>query len=375
MFEQGAELKAAHGPDRVFDFTLGNPEMDPPEAFVRKLREITTQPEPGMHRYMANAGYPWVRERVAEAMERDSGVAVDQRHVIMTVGAACAINITLKALLDPGQEVIVLAPYFAEYLFYVYNHGGEPRVVQTDERFQPDLEAIEQAIGPRTKAIVLNSPNNPTGVVYSRELLVELGRLLDDAAARHGHPIYVISDEPYRKISYDAEVTPPLSVFRDCVVCSSHSKDLALPGERIGAAVVHPDASDGAELVAAMSFSLRTLGFVNAPALLQRAVADLQDVTVDIERYRKKRDKLHAGLVDAGYDCVLPGGAFYVFPRSPLADDVEFVRRLLAERVLAVPGAGFGRPGYFRLAYCMRDEVIEGGLPGLKRAREACAES
>jgi aspartate aminotransferase len=372
MFEQGLELRTKHGAENVFDFTLGNPEMDPPEPFVRKLRELCTNPVPGMHLYMPNPGYGWARDKVAAALAADTGVPLEGRHVIMTTGAACALNIALKALLDPGDEVLVMAPYFVEYLFYVDNHGGVVKLVDTDEHFLPKLDAIEQAIGPQTKAIILNSPNNPTGAVYPRSLLQGLADLLETAGKRIGHPIYVLSDEPYRKIYYGEKPVSALSVFRNCLYSTSHSKDLAVPGERIGAAAVHPDADDGAEIVAAMTFALRTLGFVNAPSLMQHAVAACQDVSVDVAEYRIKRDMLVQGLTDAGYDCPSPGGAFYVFPKSPIADDVAFVRMLLEERVLGVPGSGFGRAGHFRLAYCVRREVIERALPGLRRVRSRC---
>ncbi|MBW2457182.1 MAG: pyridoxal phosphate-dependent aminotransferase [Deltaproteobacteria bacterium] len=370
MFEAGIELQQKVGAENVCDFTLGNPELEPPQPFIDKLRQLTADPPAGSHRYMPNAGYPWVRDKVAEALSADSGVAMRGQDVIMTVGAACALNITLKSLLNPGDEVLVLAPYFVEYIFYTSNHGGTARIVPTDERFLPDLGAIDEAIGPQTKALIINSPNNPTGVVYPRKLLEELGALLEKASERVGHPVYLLSDEPYRKISYGQEVASPLGIYRDCVLCTSHSKDLGLPGERIGAAAVHPEAADRDLLVQAMTFAIRTLGFVNAPALMQRAVADLQDVTVDVDHYRRNRDLMHQGLIDAGYECVLPGGAFYMFPKAPIADDVEFVRRLQQEHILVVPGKGFGSPGHFRLAYCVAPEVIERALPGLARARQ-----
>ena len=371
MFEEGNELKARFGAENVYDFTLGNPVMEPPEQLVATLRALTADPGVGIHRYMPNAGYPWVRDKVAAAMAAEADVPVEGRHVVMTVGAACGLNITLKALLDPGDEVMILAPYFVEYIFYADNHGGTAKIVEADDDFLPDLHAIDAAIGPKTKVLILNSPNNPTGVVYPRALLSELAGVLERAEARIGHPIYVISDEPYRRISYGAEVVPSLSVFRNSILCTSHSKDLALPGERIGYAVVHPDADDAEALLSAMTFAIRTLGFVNAPALMQRAVADLQDVTVDVDEYRRKRDLLLGGLRDAGLQCNEPGGAFYLFPRCPIDDDVAFVRRLQEERVLAVPGSGFGRGGYFRLSYCVETEMIENALPGLQRVMEA----
>jgi len=372
MFEEGNEMKAKYGADSVYDFTLGNPVMEPPEALHRKLLEIASNPEPGMHRYMSNAGYPWVRDRIAEVLSDESDVAVPGEHVIMTVGAACAVNVVLKSILDPGDEVIVLSPYFVEYVFYADNHGGRVRFVETDERFQPDAAAVEAAIGPRTKAIILNNPNNPTGAVYRREVMLELAGALARAEARVGHPIYVISDEPYRRIAYDTEVVPSLAVFPNSILCTSHSKDLALPGERIGYLAVHPRCADASELLGAMTFAIRTLGFVNAPALLQRLVADLQRESVDVDQYRELRDLLYDGLRDAGYDCIKPDGAFYMFPRSPLPDDVAFVRLLQQERILAVPGSGFGRGGYFRLSYCVDREMIERALPGLRRAIESC---
>jgi aspartate aminotransferase len=370
MFEEGNDLKARFGAENVFDFSLGNPVMEPPMELVDTLRRLTADPEVGIHRYMPNAGYPAVRAKVAAALAAEAGVPVEARHLVMTVGAACGLNITLKALLDPGDEVLILAPYFVEYVFYADNHGGVAKVVETDADFLPDPAAIDAAIGPRTKVLILNSPNNPTGVVYPRSLLEELATTLEQAEARVGHPIYVISDEPYRKISYGDEVVPSLSVFRNSILCTSHSKDLALAGERIGVAAVHPEAADSDELVAAMTFAIRTLGFVNAPALMQLAVADLQHVTVDVGEYRRNRDLLLGGLRDVGLECNEPGGAFYLFPRCPVEDDVAFIRRLQKQRLLAVPGSGFGRGGYFRLSYCVDREMIERALPALRRAME-----
>lgn len=314
MFEEGNELRAKYGADQVFDLTLGNPELEPPAPFVKRLRELAADPPAGMHRYMANAGYPWVRQRVAQSIAGETGVAVEGRHVVMTVGAACALNIALKALLDEGDEVLVLAPYFVEYLFYIDNHGGKATVVQTDEQFQPDLAAIDEAITAKTKVIILNSPNNPTGVVYSQQLLNDLAQLLDQASQRIGHTIYVITDEPYRKIVYQSQKSCSLAAFRNCIFATSHSKDLALPGGRIGYAVVHPDADDAGEIVEAMTFAIRTLGFVNAPSLMQHAVAELQNVSVDVTEYRRKRDLLWAGLTEAGFECVKPGGRSTCFP-------------------------------------------------------------
>ena len=372
MFEEGNEMKEQYGAENVFDFTLGNPVMEPPEALHRKLLEIASNPEPGMHRYMSNAGYPWVRDKIAEVLSEESDVAIRGSHVIMTVGAGCAVNVALKSILDPGDEVIVLSPYFVEYFFYVDNHGGRVRVVETDERFQPVPAMIEAAVGLQTKAIILNSPNNPTGAVYPRDVMLDLAAALRRAEERIGHPIYVISDEPYRRIAYDSEVVPSLAIFPNVVLCTSHSKDLALPGERIGYLAIGPDTADADELLGAMTFAIRTLGFVNAPALFQRLVADLQRESVDVGQYRQLRNLLYGELMDAGYECVEPQGAFFMFPRSPIEDDVAFIRLLQEERILAVPGSGFGRGGHFRLSYCVDREMIERALPGLRRARENC---
>ncbi|MBN1945483.1 MAG: pyridoxal phosphate-dependent aminotransferase [Bradymonadales bacterium] len=372
MFEHGTELIVRHGAENVYDFSLGNPCLEPPQPFVDSLKDLATNPTPGMHRYMPNAGYPEVREKIAKALSKEHHLTILPTQVVMTVGAACALNITLKSLLDPGDEVIVLAPFFAEYEFYIDNHGGVMRLVQSDDRFLPDIPAIRSAISPRTRAIIINTPNNPSGVVYPRAVLEDLAELLEKASDEIGHPIYVLTDEPYRKLVYGAPAPSTLSIFTNCVFCTSHSKDLGLPGERIGMAVVHPRAADATQLLNAMTFTIRTLGFVNAPALMQRAVADLQEVTVDVQAYRTRRDLLFAGLMEAGYECILPEGTFYLFPKSPNPDDQAFIQRLLEERILAVPGSGFGRPGYFRLAYCVPVEVIEKALPGLKRAFQAC---
>jgi len=371
MFEQGNELKARHGAENVYDLTIGNPVMEPPPQLVENLRRLTADPPPGLHRYMPNPGYPDVRAKIATVLAKESGVALTGDHLIMTVGAACGLNIALHSLLDPGDEVLVLSPYFVEYVFYVDNHGGVVRFVETDEEFQPDLQAIEDAITERTKVLIINTPHNPTGVVYRRALLEQLATLLDDASRRIGHPIYVISDEPYRKISYGVEVPPMLSIFRNCIFCTSHSKDLALPGARIGVTAVHPEADDAGDIFTAMAFAIRTLGFVNAPGLFQRAVADLQEVTVDVDDYRRKRDLLYEGIIDAGYECVQPEGAFYLFPKTPIPDDVLFIGALMQKNILGVPGSGFGRAGHFRLAYCVEERTLRRALPGLREVLEA----
>lgn len=367
MFEEGARLKAQHGEGNVFDFSLGNPVVEPPDVVRAALVEAARDERPGVHRYMPNAGYPEVRAAVAHHLGVQTGCAFEARHVVICVGAGGGLNVVMKTLLDPGDEVILLAPYFVEYLFYVDNHGGVARIVETDAQFQLDLGAIEAALTPRTRAIVLNSPNNPTGVVYPRQSLDALGALLREASRRAGRRIALVADEPYRQIAFDGPVPWVFPSYDDTILVTSHSKDLALPGERIGYIAASPALEAVDEFVGGLTFATRTLGFVNAPAIQQRAVAKLQGVTIDPDIYRRKRDRLWSALVAMGYDVVKPSGAFYLFPRSPVPDDLLFVRELLTELVLTVPGIGFGRPGHVRVSYCVEDETIERALPGFER--------
>jgi len=367
MFEEGARLKAKHGDANVFDFSLGNPVIEPPAAVRAALVAAAQDATPGAHRYMPNAGYPHVRAAVAKRLADETGLPFEGRHVVMCVGAGGGLNVVMKTILEPGDEVILLAPYFVEYQFYVDNHGGSPRVVETDAAFQLDLAAIEAAVTAKTRAVLINSPNNPTGVTYPGSSLDALGALLRAASKRIGRRIVVIADEPYRRIAFDGPVPWAFASYEDAVLVTSHSKDLALPGERIGFIAASPSLEGVDEFVAGATFATRTLGFVNAPAIQQRAVASLQGATVDPEIYRRKRDRLHGELTRMGYEIVKPSGAFYLFPRSLVADDVAFVRELQEELVLTVPGVGFGRPGHFRVSYCVEDETIERALPGFER--------
>ena len=360
MFEQGAALRKIHGDDKVFDFTLGNPTVEPPEAFHKELRRLAENPLPGMHRYMSNDGYPETRAAVAKRLAEESGCPVEAGHLIMTCGAGGALNVALKTILNPGEEVLLLAPYFVEYRFYVANHQGTSTPVWTRKQdFQLDLGAIEAAIGQKTRALILNSPNNPTGVIYSEESVRQLGALIERKSLELGRQIYVISDEPYSRIAYDGQKVP--SVFahiRNSMVATSHSKDLALPGERIGYLAANPAMEDVKLFMEGAVFCNRVLGFVNAPALMQRLVARLQHESVDIRAYERKRDLFYDKLTSLGFRMVKPGGAFYLFPESPIPDDLEFANRALAHNILVVPGTGFGAPGYFRIAYCIEEESI-----------------
>jgi len=369
MFEEGTRLKAQYGAENVCDFSLGNPDLPPPPRFGEVLRELVADERPGSHAYMPNGGYPGVRDKVAARISVEQGVEVKGGELLMTCGAAGGLNVVMKAILDPGDEVILLAPYFVEYNFYVDNHGGVTKVVATDGEFNPDPTAIARAITPQTKAIIINSPNNPTGQIYPAATLRAIGDLLDAAQKEHGHAIFLVADEPYRKIVYDGHQVPSVfQAYANSIVVSSYSKDLSLPGERIGFAAVHPQIIDKAALLDAMTLANRILGFVNAPALMQRVVAELQGVTVDGSIYERRRQLFCSILESQGYEFVKPKGAFYIFPQSPLADEVEFIALLRDEKVLAVPGRGFGMPGYFRLAYCVEDAVIERSAAAFGRA-------
>ena len=373
MFEEGARLKKEFGAENVFDFSLGNPDLPPPQEFQKTLIQLAENDRPGSHAYMPNGGYPFVREAVAASISDEQGVSLSANEMLMTCGAAGGLNVTLKALLDPGDEVIILAPFFVEYKFYVDNHGGVSKVVATDKDFDLDLEVIAAAVNEKTKAIIINSPNNPTGQIYSKESLAELGKLLSKAAQKYSSTIFLIADEPYRKIVFDNNDVPSImQAYQNSIVVSSYSKDLSLPGERIGYIALHPDIAEKASLIEALTLANRILGFVNAPALMQRVVAELQGASVDNTIYTRRREKFCKILADAGYEFMPPKGAFYIFPKSPVADDAEFVSMLQKHKILAVPGRGFGTPGYFRLAFCVDDGVIERSAEAFKKAMVNC---
>ena len=369
MFEEGISLKRQYGDENVFDLSLGNPVIDPPEEFFTKLKSIADSPITGMHRYMPNAGLVETREAVAGQLVDETQITFTADEIIMTCGAGGALNVVMKTLMDPGDEFVIFAPFFVEYHFYADNHGGSCKVVPPDQNFLPDIDAFRDSITPMTRGVLINSPNNPTGVLYSSDVLENLCEIIRQKEKEYGTEIYLVSDEPYRRIIFDQLEYPHIfDHHQRSIVATSHSKDLALPGERIGYIAIHPECPDKEEIIDGMVFCNRTLGFVNAPALAQHLVASLQSVTVDVSLYERKRDFLYSELIEMGYSVVRPQGAFYMFPKAPIEDDVEFVDKLKEERVLAVPGTGFGLPGYFRLSYCLNDETIEGALPGLKRA-------
>ncbi|MBU2552437.1 MAG: pyridoxal phosphate-dependent aminotransferase [Proteobacteria bacterium] len=372
MFEAGARLKAEFGAENVYDFSLGNPDLEPPADFKTVLRELIDDPTRGRHGYMPNSGWPDVRAAVADYATTEYGPKFSADDIIMTVGAGGALNVALKTILDPGDEVIVPRPYFVEYDFYLDNHNGVIKRADTNPDFTLDLDAIAAQATAKTRGVLINSPNNPTGVVYSEDDLRGLSGLLADLSRKNGRPVYLISDEPYRKIVYDGVQVPSVFMHYPYVLCgTSYSKDLSLAGERIGYLAVHPEIPDKALVLGGLVLNNRILGYVNAPGLMQRAVARLQGRCVDVGIYKKRRDRFVQGLREAGYELTVPQGAFYLFPRSPIEDDVAFVRLLQKENILAVPGSGFAGPGYFRLIYCVDEAVIEKSLPGFKRAMEA----
>ncbi|PID76649.1 MAG: aspartate aminotransferase [Deltaproteobacteria bacterium] len=369
MFEEGAGMKAEFGPENIFDFSLGNPDLPPPPEYDQAAQEIVESAAPDAHAYMPNGGYPWVREAIAARISREQEVVVNGGDMLMTCGAAGGLNIIIKSLLNPGDEVIIPAPYFVEYKFYIDNHGGISKVVDTDDDFNLNLQAIEKAITGKTRAVIINSPNNPTGQIYPAEDLARLGELLDRMGRRLGSTIYLIADEPYRRIVFDGHTVPSIfAAYQNSMVVSSFSKDLSLPGERIGYLALHPELDDKAALLDALTLANRILGFVNAPAFMQRVVAGLQDVSVDTSIYARRKDMLCAILTRAGFDFLEPKGAFYLFPKTPIADEIRFCSILQEEKILAVPGRGFGRPGHIRLAFCMDDRIIKAAEQPFARA-------
>lgn len=366
MFEEGNRLRAERGAENVFDFTLGNPQDTPPSEVLDALRRLAGDPR--MHGYMPNAGFPAVREVIAERLSRRTGLPYTAGHVIMTCGAAGALNTLLKSVLDPGDEAIVLVPYFPEYRFYIENHAGIVREVQTGTDFLPDFDRLAAAIHARTKAIVVNSPNNPSGVVYSREVLAELQDLL----TRLGSQALVVNDEPYDALVFDGGKLPPApAIIERCATAYSWSKSQAIAGERVGYLALSPRIAEWEALRDACTFANRTLGYINAPAIWQLVEAEAGEARIDISAYEEKRNIFCDALSRIGYDLTRPQGTFYLFPKSPVDDDVAFIRTLLGEGILAVPGSGFGRSGYFRLSLTGPRESMLRSFPAFERALEA----
>jgi len=368
MFEEGARLKKIYGNDKVYDFSIGNPDVEPPQKAREVLREMSKDLSTGTHKYMSNAGYLEARSAISQQISKEHETDVSPDLICMTCGAAGGLNVVLKSILNPQEEVIVFAPYFVEYLFYVKNFGGVPVIVETDENFDIDVSVLESKINHNTKAILINSPNNPTGVIYSKEKLAEINEMLEKKQKELGIDIYVLADEPYAKISYGVEVPSVLQAFKNSIIVNSYSKSLALPGERIGYIAVNPKIAEVGVLMDAILFCNRTLGYVNAPAIAQRLVTALIDEQVDVGAYQEKRDIFYNGLLKLGFTCNKPDGAFYLFVKSPITDETIFVKNALENyQIIAAPGGGFGRKGYFRLAYCVSKEVIINSLPQFEK--------
>lgn len=373
MFEEGNRLAKIYGRENVYDFSLGNPNLAPPEEIKKAIIDILQEEEPTfIHGYMNNAGYEDVRLAVAEHINKLHGTNFNEKNILMTVGAAGGLAVICKTLLDPEDEVVTFAPYFGEYRSYVANLGANLVVIPPNPpTFQPDLDKLADAITPKTKMIIVNNPNNPTGVVYSEETIKALAAVLEEKEKEFGTDIYIVSDEPYRELVYDGVEVPYLTkYYKNTIVGYSYSKSLSLPGERIGYIVMPNELSDFQNIVDAAIIANRILGFVNAPSLMQRVVARCLDCEVDIDVYNKNREALYKGMTDIGYECIKPEGAFYLFFKSPIEDEKEFCSLAKEHRVLLVPGSTFACPGYVRMAYCVAHETIQGALPQLKKVMD-----
>jgi len=377
MFEEGSLLKKQHGADKVFDFSLGNPDLEPPPEFHRVFLKLAEEDKKGSHGYMPNAGYADVREALARKASREHQVAIDGSHIVMAVGAAGGLNAVFKTICDPGDEVIVTRPYFMEYRSYTGNHGAKLVEVDSLPDFNLNIDAIGAALSPKTAAVLINSPNNPTGKIYPAQSIAALAELLRKHGEKIGRLPYLVSDEPYREIAYNVDVPPVLSAYSESIVVNSYSKSLSLPGERIGYIAVSPAIADKADVMNGLIYSTRILGYVNAPALMQRIVAELTEAVVDVAVYARRRDAFTAALDEAGIEYAVPEGAFYLFCKVPPrrkssepGDDAAFVNHLKQYLILGVPGAGFGKPGWLRFAYCIDEKIIRASADAFKKAME-----
>ena len=369
MFEEGNLLKKQYGAENIFDFSIGNPNVNPPREFRKALQQVVSDDSEGVHGYMSNAGFLETREAVAAFLSGEYGVTLGADNVIMTCGAAGALNVICKVLLEPGDEVLIPTPCFMEYRFYADNANGTAIFVKTCGDFSLDLSAMGHAISERTKIVLINSPNNPTGKVYDEASIQVLSEILEKKSRAYGREIYLVSDEPYRDVVYDGIKIPSIMrYYGNSMIASSYSKSLSLAGERIGYLAVNPALSDIDEVIGGLVFYNRTLGFVNAPALMQRVIAKIQGVTVNVGAYARKRKLLCDGLASIGYKFFRPDGTFYLFPKSPIDDDIEFVHALQKKRILTVPGSGFGWPGHFRIAFCVDDATIVNSMKGFEEA-------
>ena len=373
MFEEGKIMAAKYGAENVYDFSLGNPNVPAPVQVKEAIIEEAEKEDPiVLHGYMSNAGYEDVRQAVAESINKKFDTAFSAKNIIMTVGAAGGLNVILKTLLNPGDEVIAIAPYFGEYNSYVSNFDGKLVVVSPNtETFQPNLTELEEKLTARTKAVIVNSPNNPTGVIYSEETIQAMAEILRKKQKEFGTDIYLISDEPYRELAYDGAEVPYLTkYYENAIIGYSFSKSLSLPGERIGYLVIPDEAADSEDVISAAGTATRILGYVNAPSLMQKAVSKCLDAQADVPYYDRNREDLYNGLKEMGFECIKPQGAFYLFMKSPVADEKVFCEAAKKQHILIVPGSSFACPGYVRIAYCVAHETIINSMPGFKALAE-----
>lgn len=373
MFEEGKIMAAKYGAENVYDFSLGNPNVPAPAEVKKAVFEELEKEDPVvLHGYMNNSGYEDVRAAIADSINRRFQTSFGEQNIIMTVGAAGGLNVILKTLLNPGDEVIVIAPYFGEYNSYVSNYDGKIVLVSPNtENFQPNLEELEQKITANTKAVIINSPNNPTGVVYSEDTIRKMADILRGKEKELGTDIYLISDEPYRELVYDGIEVPYLTkYYENAIIGYSYSKSLSLPGERIGYLVIPDEVSDAEDVIAAANVATRILGYVNAPSLMQKVVAKCLDAKVDVPFYNRNREALYNGLKELGFECIKPEGAFYLFVKSPVEDEKVFCAAAKKYNILIVPGSSFACPGYVRIAYCVSYETIMNSMPGFKALAE-----
>ena len=366
MFEEGKQMAAKYGAENVFDFSLGNPNVPAPAEVNEAIIDIVKNTDSvKLHGYMSNTGHEEVRGAIADSLNRKYGTNYGAGNIVMTVGAAGGLNVALKAILNPGDEVIAFAPYFGEYNNYVSNFDGQMVIITPDTKtFQPNLTEFEQKITNKTACVIVNSPNNPTGVIYSKETLTKMGEILEKKQEQFGRTIYLITDEPYRELAYDGAEVPWVPLFyRNTIVGYSYSKSLSLPGERIGYLVIPSEADDFDSLFAAAGVATRILGFVNAPSIMQLVIGKCLDAATDISYYERNRNTLYEGLTKLGFECTKPEGAFYLFMKSPISDEKEFVNMAKKYNLLLVPGSTFMCAGYVRIAYCVSYETVTNSLP------------
>lgn len=373
MFEEGKRLRNIYGDENVYDFSLGNPSVPAPKTVNEKIINIVQKEESCfLHGYMSNSGYEDVREKIANSINRKFYTNFDYSNIIMTVGAASGLNIVLKSILNPKDEVITIAPYFSEYNNYIENYDGVVRVIKSNEvDFLPDLELLESSINEKTKAVLINTPNNPTGVIYSQEIIEKIADIMNKKEKEYNHEIYLISDEPYRELAYDnIEVPYVTKYYKNTFVVYSYSKSLSLPGERIGYVVIPKEMENSSEMIEAVTIANRIIGCVNAPSLMQRVVAECLDEKVDLKSYEKNRNLLYKIVTESGFKCVKPQGAFYLFVKTPISDDKEFCKIAKKYNLLFVPASSFAYPGYVRIAYCVSYDMIERSKEAFKKLEQ-----